>query len=94
MDIHQSTMDNNYYGSPFMQYNVLYKIISKLLANRLRPLLHKMISPQQAAFIQDRKIQDKSIIAHEIIHAMRKKKGKEKWMVIKLDMEKAYDRLE
>ena len=53
-------MDNNYYGSPFMQYNVLYKIISKLLANRLRPLLHKMISPgKQPSF----KIEKYKIIA-------------------------------
>ena len=67
---------------PILLCNVLYKIISKLLANRLRPLLHKMISPWQVAFIQGRKIQDNSIIAHK------------KRMAIKLDMEKAYDRLE
>ena len=79
---------------PISLCNVLYEIISKLLANKLRPLLHKIISPRQAAFIQGRKIQDNSIIAHEIIHAMRKKKDKEKWIAIKLDMEKAYDRLE
>ena len=79
---------------PISLCNVLCEIISKLLANRLRPLLHKIISPRQAAFIQGRKIQDNSIIAHEIIHAMRKKKGKEKWIAIKLDMEKAYDILE
>ena len=74
---------------PISLCNVLYKIISKLLTNRLRPLIHKMIFPWQAAFIQGRKIQDNSIIAHEIIQTMRKKKGKEKWMAIKLDMEKA-----
>uniref|UniRef100_A0A2N9HKF9 Reverse transcriptase domain-containing protein n=1 Tax=Fagus sylvatica TaxID=28930 RepID=A0A2N9HKF9_FAGSY len=44
-------------------------------ANRLKPLLHKLVSPWQAAFTPGRNIQDNSIIAQEIIHSMDKKKA-------------------
>lgn len=74
--------------------NVIYKIISKLLANRLKQVLSKLISPWQVAFIPGRKIQENTFLAQEIIHDMKKKRGKKGWMGLKIDMEKAYDRLE
>ena len=50
----------------------------------------KLIHPLQAAFIQDRAIQDNILIAHEIFHSFQAKKGKEGFIAIKLDMEKAF----
>ena len=79
---------------PFSLCNVLYKIISKLLANRLKKVIYKLVSLWQTAFIPGCKIQENTILAQEILHAMKKKKGKTSWMALKIDMEKAYDRLE
>ncbi|XP_050378368.1 uncharacterized protein LOC126795602 [Argentina anserina] len=70
-------------------------IISKLLANRLKPLLPSLISKQQNAFVPGRLIQDNLILAHEAYHYLklkRSKKGHE--FALKLDMQKAYDRVE
>ena len=72
----------------------MYKIISKLLANRLKLVLPKLISPWQVAFIPGRKIQENSFLAQEIIHDMKKKRGEKGWMGLKIDMEKVYDQLE
>ena len=44
--------------------------------------------------MQGRSIHDNILIAHEVFHSFRSKKGKEGWMAVKLDMEKAYDRIE
>lgn len=60
---------------PISLVNFNYKIISKIFANSLKPLLNKIISPTQSAFIQGRSIHDNSIIAHEIFHTSKKKKG-------------------
>ena len=79
---------------PISLCNVLYKIISKLLTNRLKLVLPKLISPWQTAFILGRKIQENTFLAQEIIHDMKKKRGKKCWMGLKIDMEKAYDRLD
>ncbi|KAK9287687.1 hypothetical protein L1049_016125 [Liquidambar formosana] len=79
---------------PISLCNVLYKIIAKILANRLQPLLHKLISPMQAAFVPGRLIADNSVIMHEIFHSMKKKMGKGGLMAIKIDMEQAYDKIE
>ena len=79
---------------PFSLCNVLYKIISKLLANRLKKVIYKLVSLWQTAFIPGCKIQENTILAQEILHAMKKKKGKTSWMALKIDMEKTYDRLE
>lgn len=54
----------------------------------------KLINPLQGAFVSDRAIQDNVLIAHEIFHSFRNRKGKEGWMTIKLDMENAYDRVD
>ena len=79
---------------PFSLCNTVYKVISKILVNRLRPLLDKLISPLQSAFIPGRSIHDNILLTHEIMHKYRKTTGKIAWVALKLDMKKAYDRLE
>lgn len=79
---------------PISLCNVLYKTISKIFANKLKQILHKLISLWQIAFISGRKIQEDLFLAQEILHAMKNKKGKTSWMALKIDMEKAYDKLE
>lgn len=75
--------------------NFMYKIITKIMVSRLKPHLDGLISPTQSAFISGRQIQDNIIVAHEVFHALKSAKHKEKEaMAIKLDMNKAYDRLE
>ncbi|KAK3001169.1 hypothetical protein RJ639_021066 [Escallonia herrerae] len=79
---------------PISLCNVPYKLISKILASRLQAVLHQLVSPLQAAFVPKRLINDNNIIVQELWHTMRKKKGKNGLMAIKIDMEKAYDKME
>ncbi|XP_075665470.1 uncharacterized protein LOC142635149 [Castanea sativa] len=75
--------------------NVPYKIISKVIANRLKPLLNSIISEAQSAFTADRLITDNILIAFGSLHYMKTQcSGKEGFMALKLDMSKAYDRVE
>jgi hypothetical protein len=74
---------------PISLCNVIYKLISKILASRLKTMLPKFISPWQGAFVPGRLIQDNSIIAFEVINAMKNSKGKQGYMALKMDMEKA-----
>ena len=48
---------------PISLCNTVYKIISRILVNRIRPLLPRLISPMQAAFLQGRRGADNIIIA-------------------------------
>lgn len=74
---------------PISLRNVTYKIISKLLVTRLRPLLNKCISRSQGAFLPGRRAADNNIIAKELLHSMSKIRHKKKYCAIKLDVQKA-----
>lgn len=70
--------------------NFLYKIISKTLANRLKPFLGNIISPNQSTFIPGRAIHDNIIIAHEMFPSLKlNNKGRAKELAFKLDLNKA-----
>jgi hypothetical protein len=79
---------------PISLTNFNYKIISKILSNRLKPILNKIISPTHSAFLKGRSIHDNTILAHEVFHSMKQKKGNGGLMALKLDMEKAFDSME
>ena len=72
----------------------MYKIVTKIIVGRLRIYLEKLISPLQTAFVLGRKGVDNAIIVQELIHSISKSKRKEGFMAIKIDLEKAYDKLE
>uniref|UniRef100_A0A2N9FSP0 CCHC-type domain-containing protein n=1 Tax=Fagus sylvatica TaxID=28930 RepID=A0A2N9FSP0_FAGSY len=79
---------------PISLCNFYYKIISKILVNRLRPLLPKIIDPSQAAFVPGRWIGENVVLAQEIVHSFKQSKKRKGSVGFKLDFHKAYDSLE
>ena len=79
---------------PISLCNVVYKLVTKVLSNRLKPWLPAIISPNQSAFTPGRLISDNILIAYEAFHAMHRDPRVGGAMTLKLDMAKAYDRVE
>lgn len=79
---------------PISSCNVIYKICSKVLANRMRGFFEEIISEEQSAFVPVWLITDKLLTAYECINYLKRKKGAKGPCTIILDMAKAYDRVE
>lgn len=62
---------------PISLCNVSYKVITKLLANRLRLIIGRLVNPCQSSFVPNRQSRDNIIVAQEIFHSMRRKKREE-----------------
>lgn len=78
---------------PISLCNVLFKTITKAMVLRLKKLMPNLIGPAQASFIPGRLSTDNIVVVQEAVHSMRRKKGRRGWMLLKLDLEKAYDRI-
>ncbi|XP_021751084.1 uncharacterized protein LOC110716759 [Chenopodium quinoa] len=73
--------------------NVLYKCIAKCLSSRLRQILPSLISNCQNAFVLGQLMSDNSLLAHEVLSYMNRSRGRSMSAALKLDMNKAYDRV-
>ena len=76
---------------PISLCNVIYKIISKVIANRFKPIFPSLISSEQSGFVEGRQISDGIILVHEILHSIKSRKLP--GMLVKQDIVKAYDKL-
>jgi len=80
---------------PISLCNVIYKLVSKAITNRLKVILHAIVHEAQSAFVLGRLITENILIAFEHFHYLRKKnEGKRGFMASKLDMSKAHDKIE
>ena len=77
------------YFRPISCCNIIYKIIDKVLANRLQQVTGELISPNQCAFLKDRLISDASLFAHELARDFNNPIGRR--LCLKVDLQKAFD---
>ncbi|KAL4378892.1 hypothetical protein GQ457_02G026740 [Hibiscus cannabinus] len=80
---------------PISLSTVIYKTVLKVLVNRMKSVLPNCISSTQDAFVQGRAITDNILVAHELVHTLHTSVSRSsQGAVFKLDMEKAFDRVE
>uniref|UniRef100_A0A803NSN9 Reverse transcriptase domain-containing protein n=1 Tax=Cannabis sativa TaxID=3483 RepID=A0A803NSN9_CANSA len=80
---------------PIAMCNVLYKIVTKVMTNRMKPFMDSIVADSQSAFISGCLISNNIMVSFEVLHYLkRKRQGKTGCMALKVDMSKAYDRIE
>ena len=79
---------------PISLCNTLYELLMKILVNILKSFLSYMIHPAQSGFVLGKWAMDSYIITQEILHVIQKKWGNTNLMAAKVDLDKAYDKLD
>lgn len=72
----------------------LYKLVSRIIPQILKPYIANIINPCQAGFVLGWCTSNNIILVKEIIHTLMRKKGRSGYIALKLDLDKAYDWLE
>ena len=62
--------------------------------NRIRPLLNKIMDPTQVTFVPNRSITKNVVLTQEIVHNFKQTRKGKGYLGVKLDFQKAYDRME
>lgn len=83
---HASRVDKYH---PIALCNGIFKIVTKIIADRLKPLLEDIVHPNQSAFIPNWSIGDNTIIHHEVMYFLNSHKGVTGYMAIKINLAKA-----
>lgn len=78
---------------PLSLCNVIYKILIKVITNHLKDVMPMLVSPNQCSFVMERQSSGNIILAQEAFHSTCVMRGQKGFMAIKVDLEKAYDRL-
>eukprot|EP00253_Pinus_taeda_P007220 PITA_07220 len=76
---------------PVALCNVIYKIISKVIANRLKSILPNLISEEQSGYVEGRQILDNILLAQEMVHTLQTRKIA--GMLMQMDLSKAFDKV-
>lgn len=71
---------------PISLCNVNYKVITTIVASRLKRSINTLVAPNQCSFVPSRNSMDNVVIAQEVFHSMRIKKGKKAMIAIKVDL--------
>ncbi|XP_072981980.1 uncharacterized protein [Typha latifolia] len=79
---------------PISLCSIVYKLISKILANKLKPLLNDIISKTQNAFIPGRQVIDNHILVQEVMTYMKSSGSTSRSFLFKADLSKAFDHME
>lgn len=75
--------------------NIIYKLVPKVLANRLKKVLPNLIFESQSAFQSNKAISNNILVASKLLHHMKTHKSKKAdFMALKLNMSKIYDKVE
>jgi hypothetical protein len=78
---------------PISLCNTNYKIVSKVIVERLKECVASLVSPFQTGFVPGRNIHENIVVAKEMAHTMHFMKGRKGAFAIKVDLSKAYDKL-
>lgn len=79
---------------PICLSNVIIKIVTKVIVNRVKRVMGDLVGECQASFIPGQQVTDNIVIAQEVLHSMRKIVSKKGGMIVKIDLERAYDRID
>ena len=79
---------------PINLCNTLYKLLSYIIVQRLKPYIDEVINPCQVGFMPGRRPSDNTILVQEVIRMLKSRWGRNGYVAIKLDLEKVYDQLE
>jgi hypothetical protein len=78
---------------PISLCNTIYKIVTKVIVERLKDHIPHIVSPFQTGFVPGRSIHENIVVAQELVHSMNKMSGTKGYFTIKVDISKAYDKL-